>query len=182
MAAPSCMILAAIVAPPVDPTIGRQALGLPENRFVYLFSFDLFSVLERKNPLGLVDAFTRAFPVEEEGGPLLALKVINGDERADDLERVRSAARARSDVILIDRYFGVDEQAALMQAADCYVSLHRSEGFGLTMAEAMALGKPVIATAYSGNLEFMDDRTAYLVRWEYGAVPQGCDPYRPGAR
>jgi SAM-dependent methyltransferase len=69
-----------------------------------------------------------------------------------------------------------------MNACDCYVSLHRSEGFGLTMAEAMALGKPVIATAYSGNLDFMDDQTAYLVPWTESLVPESCAPYRPGAR
>lgn len=172
----------AIVPPAVDPAIGRDALGLPENRFVYLFSFDLFSDVERKNPLGLVEAFTSAFPKEEVDGPLLVLKAINGDQRPDDLEKIRSATRGRADVLVIDRYFDTKEQAAMMAAADCYVSLHRSEGFGLTMAEAMALGKPVIATGYSGNLEFMDDSTAYLVRWEYGEVPQGREPYRAGAR
>ena len=69
-----------------------------------------------------------------------------------------------------------------MNVADCYVSLHRSEGFGLTMGEAMALGKPVIATAYSGNLDFMSEDTAYLVGWSEGTVPAGCSPYPQGAK
>src|SRR5262249_14828130 len=62
----------------------------------------------------------------------------------------------------------------------CYVSLHRSEGLGLTMAEAMAVGKPVIATGYSGNLTFMDDANSYLVRYGMTETPAGCEPYPPG--
>ena len=69
-----------------------------------------------------------------------------------------------------------------MDLCDCYVSLHRSEGLGLTMAEAMALGKPVIATGYSGNLHFMTPDNSYLVDYSRVAVPSGCDPYPAGAK
>lgn len=169
----------AIVAPSASSAFDRGSLGLPEGRFLFLFAFDLLSVLERKNPLGLVDAFTRAFRPDE--GPVLVLKAMNGDQRIPDLERIRLAIEGRPDILLIDRCLDVDQLVGLMQLADCYVSLHRSEGFGLTMAEAMALGKPVIATGYSGNLDFMDAETAYLVRWTEGAVPAGCEPYREGA-
>ena len=168
-----------IVAPPVPPSIDRAALGLPEDRTLFLFCFDLLSVLERKNPLGLVEAYTRAF--EAGDGATLVLKVINGDMRVPDLERLRLAVADRPDILLIDRYLDADKLAALVNVADCYVSLHRSEGFGLTMAEAMALGKPVIATAYSGNLDFMSADTAYLVGWSEGSVPAGCAPYPKGA-
>ena len=72
-------------------------------------------------------------------------------------------------------------QRALIAAADCYVSLHRAEGYGLTLAEAMAAGRPVIGTAYSGNLEFMTDDTAVMVPYELVRVPFGCDPYPPTA-
>jgi SAM-dependent methyltransferase len=113
---------------------------------------------------------------------MLVLKSINGHHRLADLEALKLVAAGRPDIMVIDRYLDHDESAALMNACDCYVSLHRSEGFGLTMAEAMALGKPVIATAYSGNLDFMDDQTAYLVPWTESLVPEGCAPYRPGAR
>ena len=105
------------------------------------------------------------------------LKIINGDRGVDDVERIRRACRARPDIVIIDDYLGHGEFGALMALADCYVSLHRSEGLGLTMAEAMALGKPVIATAYSGNLDFMNSETAYLVPWKPISVPEGCDPY-----
>jgi glycosyltransferase involved in cell wall biosynthesis/SAM-dependent methyltransferase len=168
-----------IVAPPVPPSIGRSALGLPEDRTLFLFCFDLLSVLERKNPLGLVDAYTRAF--EATDGAALVLKIINGDQRLPDLERLRLAVADRPDILLIEGYLDADKLAALVNVADCYVSLHRSEGFGLTMAEAMALGKPVIATAYSGNLDFMSADTAYLVDWSEAAVPAGCSPYPQGA-
>ena len=168
-----------IVPPVVDDRIDRAALGLPEG-FVFLFCFDLFSVLERKNPLGLIEAFCRAFEPSE--GPTLVLKAINGAKRVNELEHLRWAIRGRKDIVLLDHYLRHDEQAAMMALCDCYVSLHRSEGFGLTMAEAMALGKPVIATAYSGNLDFMDASTAFLVGATMVTVPKGCDPYPAGAK
>lgn len=184
-----------IVAPTVPDGIGRAQLGLPDDRFIFLFCFDFFSIPERKNPCGVVEAFIRAFPSGPSGpsaktsragtsgaGPLLVVKSINGAMNVPELERLRYAAADRDDIVVIDRYFDVGRQGALMAAADCYVSLHRSEGFGLTMAEAMALGKPVIATGYSANLEFMDEETALLVPWTAGAVPPGCDPYPVGAR
>ncbi|HXN62191.1 MAG TPA: methyltransferase domain-containing protein [Acidimicrobiales bacterium] len=169
-----------IVPPSVPPGIDRTALGLQEDCTLFLFCFDLLSLLERKNPLGLIEAYSRAF--EADGGATLVLKVINGDQRLPDLERLRLAVADRSDIMLIDQYLDADELAALMNVADCYVSLHRSEGFGLTMGEAMALGKPVIATAYSGNLDFMSEDTAYLVGWSEGTVPAGCSPYPQGAK
>ena len=169
----------AIPIPNLQTKYDRKALGLPSDRIVFLFCFDLLSVLERKNPIGLIDAFKIAFPAIDEA--CLVLKVINGDKREFDLERVRYHAADRPDILIIDEYLEPDRLAALMDTADCYVSLHRSEGFGLTMAEAMALGKPVIATAYSGNLDFMDNDTAYLVDYASTEVPEGCAPYRPGA-
>ncbi len=168
-----------VVAPRPRPELDRSHLGLPDG-FLFLFCFDFCSITERKNPRGLIQAFTKAFAPGE--GPMLVLKSINGRHRLADLEALKLVAAGRPDIMVIDRYFDYDENAALMNACDCYVSLHRSEGFGLTMAEAMALGKPVIATAYSGNLDFMDDQTAYLVPWTESLVPEGCAPYRPGAR
>ena len=95
---------------------------------------------------------------------------------------VRYAATGRPDVLVIDGHLPRAELGSLMAAADCYVSLHRSEGFGLTMAESMALGKPVIATAYSGNLDFMNDENSFLVPFSWATVPPGAGPYPVGAR
>ncbi len=168
--------------PILEPTVARgrtrTSFGIPAGP-MFLYCFDLLSVLERKNPLGLIDAFQRAFSPGE--GPVLVLKIINGDQRIDDLELIRWACNPRKDIVVIDDYLGFDEYGALLALADCYISLHRSEGLGLTMGEAMALGKPVIATGYSGNLDFMTPQTAYLVPWKPTSVPAGCDPYPVGA-
>jgi glycosyltransferase involved in cell wall biosynthesis len=170
----------AIVAPRVPAGVGREELGVPVDPFLFLFCFDMLSVLDRKNPLGLIEAYRQAF--DPDGRTALVLKLINGDRAVADLERLRLAVEGRDDIVLLDGYLSEGEVSALMSVADCYVSLHRSEGFGLTMAEAMALGTPVIATAYSGNLDFMDDATAYLVPWTYAEVPPGCEPYPAGAK
>ncbi|HEU5213396.1 MAG TPA: glycosyltransferase [Gaiellaceae bacterium] len=154
----------------------RSALGLPDG-FQFLFSFDFYSVFERKNPLAVVEAFKAAFEPGE--GPSLVLKSINGDKRLVELERLRAAAD-RPDIVVLDGYVSADEKDGLMNGCDCYVSLHRSEGFGLTMAEAMALGKPVVATEYSGNLTFMDASNSYLVPFRPASVPSGCNPYPAG--
>jgi glycosyltransferase involved in cell wall biosynthesis len=156
----------------------RQDLGLPDG-FVFLFCFDFFSVSERKNPAGLVEAFRRAFAPGE--GPQLVIKAINGRAALPDLERLRMVIGDRPDVHIVDRYYDAPDQRALIGACDAYVSLHRAEGFGYTMAEAMLAGRPVIATGYSGNLEFMDERNSFLVGHDLVAIPPGCDPYPAGS-
>jgi len=167
-----------ILAPEPSPDFDRAAFGLPAGP-LFLFCFDMLSIMERKNPLGLIDAFARAFAPGE--GPVLVVKTVNGGRRVADMERLRLAAAERPDVIVLDLYLDYAQTTALMAACDCYVSLHRSEGLGLTMAEAMALGKPVVATGYSGNLDFMTKETAFLVPWSESAVPKGCDPYPRGS-
>lgn len=163
-----------VIKPEVDELLSRADLGLPDS-FVFLFSFDFFSVLERKNPLGLIQAFTRAFQPNE--GPVLVIKTINGDKRILEMEKLRYAARGRADIILLDGYLPPLRNSMLTALSDCYVSLHRSEGFGLTVAEAMALGKPAIATAYSGNLEFMTAENSYLCPGQRCEVGPEREPY-----
>lgn len=157
-----------IVAPPRGDA---TALHLPDG-FTFLFLFDFYSTLARKNPLGLVDAFTRAFAPGE--GPQLVLKSHNGDFKPERLARLREAAGDRPDIHIVDQFLSGPEMAGLMRRADCYVSLHRAEGFGLTLGETMALGKPVIATGFSANLDFMTAENSYLVRHTETAVgPEG---------
>lgn len=158
-----------IVAPPPGGDVA--GLHLPPG-FTFLFLFDFYSTLARKNPLGLVDAFTRAFTVCE--GPQLVLKSHNGDFKPERLARLREAAGDRPDIHIVDQFLSGAEMAALMRRADCYVSLHRAEGFGLTLGETMALGKPVIATGFSANLDFMTAENSYLVRHKETLVgPEG---------
>ncbi len=152
----------------------RVELGLPEG-FVFLFCFDFDSVFERKNPLGTIEAFTRAFSAGEV--PQLVIKSVRGDAHPEQLAQLRDAAASRPDVHIIDGYVSTDDQHALMASADAYVSLHRAEGFGLTIAEAMSNGTPVVATGYSGNLMFMDETNSWLVGYELVGVAPGNDPY-----
>ena len=164
--------------PDLDPTVTRADLGM-DNRFTFLFAFDFLSVMKRKNPLGLIDAFSRAFAPDE--GPRLVIKAINGDHRPAESGRLLAAALQRPDITVVDRYLPRSHTSALMAHADCYVSLHRSEGLGLTMSESMSLGTPVIATAYSGNLDFMDDSNSWLVPWTRVPVGDGAEGYDPCA-
>ena len=166
------------VESPPRPLLTRADVGLPEG-FVFHFSFDFLSVPERKNTAGLIDAFTHAFAPGE--GPTLVVKTINGERAPESLARLRDAAAGRDDIRVVDGYVTARERDALMALCDCYVSLHRSEGYGLTMAEAMAAGKPVIATAYSGNMAFMHEGNSLLVPYRLSPIPEGCDPYPPGA-
>ena len=170
------------VTPPLpqrgpEPTLTRADLGLPE-RPVFLFSFDFLSTAERKNPIGLIDAFTTAFARGE--GPALVIKSINAGQRPAEAERLRLRAATEPDVMLMEDYLDATERDAMVALCDVYVSLHRSEGLGLTMAEAMAWGKPVIATGYSGNLQFMTEQNSFLVPWTPARIPVGADPYPAG--
>lgn len=155
----------------------RAGSDLPDG-FLFLSCFDYLSVMERKNPLAVIEAFKQAFIPGE--GPALLIKTINGDKRIPDMERLAAAAAGRPDIRIIDGYFKRDDQEALISSCDAYVSLHRAEGFGLTMAEAMVHEKPVIATGYSGNLEFMNEDNSYLVPYTMTDVPEGCAPYPRG--
>jgi len=163
--------------PPIIP-YSRAELGLPEG-FLFLFVYDYHSTSARKNPLGVIDAFKRAFP--EGSGASLVLKSINHENLPEHHEAVAVAAADHADIHLVSRYVSADQKNAMLASCDCYVSLHRSEGFGLTPAEAMYLGKPVIATSYGGVVDFMTSDNSYLV--PHGMVQVGPDahPYPPGA-
>ena len=144
----------------------RAHFGLPtreDGRFAFLFSFHMGSVMERKNPLGLIESFRLAFRTDEPVD--LVLKTTTFGHHGDQLAELRDAA-GDANVHILDRVLDGDDITALMDSCDAYVSLHRSEGLGLTMAEAMLLGKPVVATRYSGNLDFMDDDNSLLVDCE----------------
>lgn len=161
------------------PALDRRAVGVPDG-FFFLFSFDFHSVFQRKNPLGTIAAFTRAF--REGEGPVLVIKGINGDAHLTLLEQLRHAARDRRDIIILSHYLDYPTNQALTAACGCYISLHRSEGLGLTMAEAMRQQRPVIATAYSGNMDFMNEGNSYLCRFTMTAVGADAAPYSPTLR
>lgn len=168
--------------PPVQAPAEAAApfrLGVPEG-FLFLFVFDYLSTIQRKNPVGLIEAFKLAFP--PGAGPRLLIKTINAPLRPIAEEEVLWAAHGRPDIHVIDRSLTSDALNGVMAACDCYVSLHRAEGFGLTMAEAMAIGKPVIGTGYSGNVDFMNAQNSLLVDYEITLVGPDCEIYPPDGK
>ena len=161
----------------VPSGLGREDLGVPPDRFTFLFAYDLLSESERKNPLGLLAAFREAFRKDDRAH--LVLKVTNGDLRRDDLARLEDAC-AGLPVTVIDRYLSRPDVLALIGLCDAYVSLHRAEGFGYTLAEAMAMGRPVIATYYSGNVDFMTPWNSFPVPYRLVEIPEDHGRYRKG--
>lgn len=165
------------LAPRVEP-FDRARLGLRSDDFAFLFVFDMASHAERKNPLGLIEAFRRAFAHTDRAA--LVIKLARPDFAPAEARRIRAAA-ADAGVQLLEGVMPRAELLGLMQSCDAYVSLHRSEGFGLTLAEAMALGRPAIATGYSGNLEFMTPGTSLLVEHDLIELEHDVGPYAKGA-
>lgn len=140
------------VVEPAPPAVTRARLGLPEDAFVVAFLFDELSGFSRKNPLGAIAAFRQAFP-KGDGRAVLVIKArtLSAENRA----RLEAAAGGSPAILLRVGDAPRAEALGLIAACDAYLSLHRAEGFGLTVAEAMALGKPVVATAWSGVLDFL---------------------------
>ncbi|MGH9366769.1 MAG: glycosyltransferase family 4 protein, partial [Thermoanaerobaculia bacterium] len=147
--------------------------------FTFLSIFDTASVLERKNPLGAVRAFARAFGADPR--VKLILQVSNAGRAPELFDRLAEAA-AGARVEVRAGALARASLEALLAACDAYVSLHRAEGFGLPIAEAMAAGKPVVATSYSGNTDYLDERTGFPVRWRYVELPQSIRDYDRGTR
>jgi len=157
----------------------RERFGLPTEAILFGFLFDPDSILERKNVTGLIEAFRAAF--RDDDNCYLILKV-NGTARGSyAYERIR--ARADSDRILfLEATLSRADTYDFLKSLDAYVSLHRAEGFGLTCAESMALGLPVVASDYSGNLEFMNTRNSLLVPTSVIETDRPHGPYPSGTR
>ncbi|MBI5929660.1 MAG: glycosyltransferase [Chloroflexi bacterium] len=161
--------------------VSRAKLGLPEDAFIALFVFDAGSILERKNPWATIRAFAEAFsPEERQEKARLVIKVNSLANFPAEAERLR-AEMQEVNGILIEDYFSRQDTYALIQTCNVYISLHRSEGYGMTLAEAMAMGRPVIGTAYSGNVDFMNVNTSYLIPYELVTLTQDYHPYKVGS-
>jgi glycosyltransferase involved in cell wall biosynthesis len=167
-----------VVLPAFTP-LGRTHFNLPSTGAVFLYIFDVSSQMERKNPLGAIEAFRRAR--FDRSDAVLALKFTNAEYDRAAVRRLHEYADGLN-VVFLDGYMDRAELCALVDASDCYVSPHRSEGFGLTMLEAMRLGKPVIATAYSGNLDFMTADNSFGVRYRLVPLERDYGPYMKGAQ
>src|SRR6185312_12614121 len=165
----------------VPQGMDRAYFGLPDGAFVYLYSYDFNSFTARKNPEAAIAAFRRAFH-DRTGGAHLLVKSINGERYPERLAALRRIAADDPRIEIRDGFLSRDEMFGLQNMIDCYVSLHRSEGFGLGMAECMYLGKPVIATGYSGNLDFMNRDNSLLVDYKMIALSEGDYPYWQGQK
>lgn len=167
------------VAPPTEGPADRQALGIPPESFLFYFAFDALSIPERKNPDGLLRAFARA--VRESRRPLHLLLKVNHLDTDPALGQHLLRQIGNLPVTLLTDSMSRAQVNSLMAACDAYVSLHRSEGLGLPLIEAMYLGKPVIATGYGGVTDFFDDSTGWVVRHTMTALEEAQGPYPVGA-
>jgi len=158
--------------------LSRRYFGIPETDYVFLFFFDVRSYATRKNPQAVVEAFRRLLSIRPYARTRLVLKV-NGAELAPQI--MSQLREDLSDMIhhvtFLDRVMSANEVKNLVRCCDCFVSLHRSEGFGFGIAEAMVLGKPVIATAYSGNMDFMNADVAFNVGYNLIPLAEGDYPH-----
>ncbi len=164
----------------VDATEGlrREDFGLPEGRFLFAFAFDGLSSFRRKNPWGCIEAFQQAFP-----DPTLPVGLVLKGLRVEDhpeWHKLQTAARADPRIHLLTGSYPRGALLDLFRSTDCFVSLHRSEGFGRNIAEAMLLGKPVIATAFSGNTDFTTPATSLPVPYREVTLANGDYPFGTG--
>ena len=156
----------------------RGKFGLPERTFLFLFIYDFNSTQERKNPGAVIRAFRRAFP---SGGPAgLVIKSHNPERDPAACAALEAELAGVPGARLITRTLARTEISELQQACDCFVSLHRAEGFGLNVAEAMFLGKPVIATDWSGTAEFVNSTNGCPVKFQLVTLDRDYGPYRRG--
>lgn len=146
----------------------RSAWGIPEEATAFVSSFDVGSDIERKNPFAVVEAFKQAFPERHDVALVLKLSCSPAarDLFADRLEALAEAIADDDRIIVIDRVLAYRDVLSLYASSDVLVSLHRSEGLGLALMEAMSLGRPVIATAWSGNMDFCTDENSCLVGYD----------------
>jgi glycosyltransferase involved in cell wall biosynthesis len=154
--------------------IRRAEFGLDSDRFYFLFMFDSNSRVHRKNPIACLRAFQKAFPdLDEKVG--VVVKSMNLKPDSSDSIELLNQAGSDPRIKIFSEIFDRQRTIDLMRACDAFLSLHRSEGFGRGLAEAMLLERPAIGTGFSGNLEFMNEENSYLV--SYKTIPVGEDEY-----
>ena len=158
-------------------TVTRAELNLPEDDYVFLSVFDFHGVVERKNPNGLVEAYRQAFSSREPVS--LILKCANSNLFPRERKELERATKG-SNIRIVDKILTRQYLEALYRRTDCYVSLHRGEGFGLPIAEAMLAERPVIATGYSGNMDFMTEDNSYPVNYRLVPLARDYPPYKSG--
>jgi glycosyltransferase involved in cell wall biosynthesis len=166
------------VSAPTSDEFDRAYFGLPHNSFLFLTMYDCNSTIERKNPLGSIEAFKKAFD-KDDSSVGLVIKVNNPQPK--DIERIKEIIEGYNNVILIAKTISKVEVNSLIRCCDVYVSLHRAEGYGLPMAEAMVLGRVVIGTNWSANTEFMNQSNSCLVDYSIVELQEDYVMYKKGS-
>lgn len=162
----------------IPENINRLYFGLPNNRYLFLTMFDFHSTLARKNPYAVIEAFKHTFNKDDDKVGLV-LKINNASHFLHEVEQLKQNIGDYQNIFIMDKILNRKELNGLIYSTDCYVSLHRAEGFGLPLAEAMFLQKPVIATNWSGNIDFMDHRNSLLVNYTIKRIRENYGPYSP---
>ena len=173
------------VAIPTPLNYSRDRFTFPKSNFLFFMMFDGNSWLSRKNPLAGVQAFIKAFPPNTSGVGLV-IKAMNINIVDSQWQALLNLVDNDPRVFIVNNKMHRQDSIDLMACCDAYISLHRSEGFGRVIAEAMLLGKPTIATNFSGNVDFCNSATSYLVDGELVPLRKGdyifyedqywCDP------
>ena len=165
------------VTAPTDSEFGRDYFGLPKDKFLFLMMFDSGSIMERKNPLGTIEAFKRAFKKENKDVGIV-IKINELEPR--DIELIYSILDGYDTIYIISKTLTKVQVNSLTKCVDVFVSLHRAEGFGLVLAEAMLVGTPTIATNWSANTEFMNRDIACMVDYKMIEIEKDMPPFKKG--
>ena len=161
-------------------TVERAKFGLPEDQFLFLFAYDLNSYQERKNPMAVIRSFKQAFGGSQGKDVGLVIKTHSVQNNLEAFAELQTQLEGIENVHLIDRRLSRNDVYSLMNSVDAYASLHRSEGFGLTVAESMFLGKPVISTDWSATSEFLDTKNGCPVSFDLIQLKENFGPYTQG--
>lgn len=166
------------ISPTPNPNIRKVDLGLPENKFLILTMYDGGSDDERKNPLAGIKAFKKAFPTEDKD---VCFVIKIGHPKEETINMIKEELKEYENIVLLTETLQFDEVFSLMSLCDVFLSLPRAEGFGLMIAEAMALGTPVITTNYSAQTEFINEERGMMVPYTLIPVTRKSALYQKGA-
>ncbi len=162
-----------------DDKYDRKYFGLPEDKFLFLIMFDFNSTMVRKNPVGAIEAYKKAFDVNDDSVGLV-IKTSNTD--FDKIESVKKLLEGYKNIYFITEVLEKTAVNSLIKDVDVFVSLHRAEGFGIVMAEAMLVNTVCIATNWSSNIEFMNKDIACMVDYSFVTLEKDASPYRKGSK